>query len=717
MVNDKADWAKALQIGGRALRFEIGQIAGQAGGALLARCDRTVLLATATADPEPAEQADFLPLTVEYREKFAAAGRIPGGFFRREGRAATHEILGSRLVDRSVRPHFPDGYNRETQVLISVLSFDPDTDPELLAITAGSAALHISDIPWDGPVAGVRIARSRGELCLFPDQAMRADAELDLIVTVSRRGIVMVEGGAREVPEEDILAALETAAQGAAPLLDVQDEMRAAIGRAKPAVISPACDEERLERVRACVIPRISEIYGAQDKRIRRERMTGLIAQAAAALEEDPSAEKPAEKSSAERITAERITAEKIAHDVLREEIRRRALEGQRLDGRAPDDIRAISGLVGWLPAAHGSSLFTRGETQAMVTCTLGSGQDELLVEDLHGLHRERFLLHYNFPPYAVGEVRPLRSPGRREIGHGQLARRAVTPILPGPDEFPYTIRIDAEIASSNGSSSMATVCGASLALMDAGVPVARPVAGIAMGLIAEGERRVILSDILGDEDHLGDMDFKVAGTTAGVTAMQLDNKLGSLPHEVLAEALAQAARGRQHILAEMAKICAEPRPEPPAHAPRSIVVQIRPARIRDLIGPGGRHIQDIQRDTGAKIDVDEDGHVRITGPAGAKIREAERRVHYFTGEPVIGGIYRGEVTGVTDFGCFVQIFHGIEGLVHVSDLDRVRVEHPGDIASVGAEMMVKVMGVTKEGRLRLSRREALDASPAEVEV
>ena len=739
MTKPAALWSKTLRLGDQSLDLETGRIARQADGALLLRSGRTVMLVTAASRSEPSRHLGFFPLTVEYREKMAGAGRIPGGFLRREGRLGAHEVLGSRLVDRSIRPHFPEGFRCETQVLASVLSFDPLSDPEVLAITGASAALHVSEIPWKGPVAGVRVVRVAGEIRAFPSFEERQAADLDLLVSFSPQGLVMIEGNAAEVSEEILLTALEAARQAADPLLEAQEELRRAAGTPKREFAPPRAEAELVEKIRALLLPRVDELFGPQEKRARgrlkddllRSVEEGLAAEEADVAAEGERGQRDGDSATQpplgpdetappplgpDEIAPPRLGAREIAEDVLRQEIRRRALAGQRLDGRGPKEIRAISGEVAWLPGAHGSSVFTRGETQALVTCTLGSERDEQLIEDLHGLHKERFLLHYKFPPYSVGEVRPLRVPGRREIGHGQLARRAIRPVLPESEEFPYTIRVESEIASSNGSSSMATVCGATLAMMDAGVTLRRPVAGIAMGLIADGEQSVILSDILGDEDHLGDMDFKVAGTEAGITVVQLDNKVGSLSQEVLESALGQAREGRLHILHEMSNICPAYRDEVPAHAPRVVFRQIRPARIRDLIGPGGRHIQEVQVNTGVKVDVGDDGRVRIFGPAGAKIREAEQRIAYLTGEPEVGKIYRGQVSGVTDFGCFVQIFHGIEGLVHVSDLDRERVEHPSEVAVMGEEMVVKVLGVSQDGKLRLSRKEALDASQTDIE-
>ena len=715
MTEQAAVWRKRIRIGGQELEFEVGRIARQAGGAVLVSSGRSVVLATAVAAAETSGRAGFFPLTVIYREKLAGAGRIPGGFQRREARPTDEETLVSRLIDRSIRPFFPDGFSCETQVLTTVLSYDPDGDPVVLALSAASAALTISDIPWGRPMAGMRVARVDGELRLLPSRDDRERADLDLVVSLSRDGLVMVEGSAREVPEDAILAALDAAVAGAEPVLQLQEELRAAVGREKRGFTPPVVDEPLQRRAEQVLAPRIDSLFGPGEKQARHAAMDRLLVEvetacvglSAAEVEGTAAGAPPAPGTPSPREAAERV---------LREAIRARALEGRRLDGRGPEEVRPISGEVGWLPGAHGSALFTRGETQAMVTCTLGTSQDEQLVESLAGVRREPFLLHYTFPPYSVGEVRPLRGPGRREIGHGALARRALHPLLPDQETFPFTVRLDSEITASNGSSSMATVCGGTLALQDAGVPLRRPVAGVAMGLIVAGERSVVLTDILGDEDHLGDMDFKVAGTSEGVTAVQMDNKIGSLPRAILERALEQARRGRLHILAEMERICSGPRAQPRPHVPQVRFLRIRPARIRDLIGPGGRHIQSIQTDTGAKVDVGDDGRVRIFGSAGTRLDEAERRTRHMTGEPRVGAIYRGRVTGVMDFGCFVELFYGIEGLVHISELAEERVDHPGSVTAVGEELLVKVLGTNPEGKIQLSHRAAAGADPTEIE-
>ena len=712
----------SLAVGAQSLGFDIGRIAGQAGGAVWLTVGRAVLLATATARREAAAGLGFFPLTVEYREKMAGGGRIPGSFFRREGRATTREILCSRIVDRSIRPFFPAGFACETQALATLHSFDPAADTDVHAITAVSLALLLSDIPWAGPVAGVRVIATDGAVTTFPDPRERAAAALDLVVAVSAAGLVMVEGTAREAPEEHVLAALEAAQAAARPLLNLQAQVRGRSGRPKRDWAASRAVPEAGAIDANQIAADLDPVFAASGKEARRAALAQLVERHAAAQADarepdrvaGPAGDRDEDGGSrGEAADEERRSA---VEAVVRAEIRRRALAGRRLDGRGPSDVRPIWGEVGCLPAAHGSALFTRGETQALASCTLGSSGDEQLIEEPAGVTRDRFLLHYNFPSYSVGEVRPLRGPGRREVGHGHLARRALLPVLPEPDRFPYTLRLEAEITSSNGSSSMATVCGGCLALMDAGVPLRAPVAGIAMGLIREAGESVILSDILGDEDHLGDMDFKVAGTRDGVTAVQLDNKLGSIEPEVLARALEQARSGRLRILDAMAKVLAAPRAEVAAHAPHVERVRIRPPRIRDLIGPGGRHIQAIQQEADVTIDIGDDGAVTIFGRPGARMQTAARRVRHYTGEPDKGKIYRGRVSGVQDFGCFVELFHGIEGLVHISDLGPGRIGHPSEVAAVGDEMLVKVLGTTRDGKLQLSRAQALAADPSEVE-
>jgi len=743
------EWHCTLRAGQAPLTFETGRVAQQADGSVWIRQGSTILLVTAVSQPDAARGLDFLPLTVEYRERLAGAGRIPGNFLRRETRPGTQEILGSRLIDRSIRPFFPKTFRCETQVLASVLSYEAGADPAPMGITGASAALAISDIPWAGPVAGVRVIRLDGELLAMPTAEERERADLDLVVTVGRAGLVMVEGCADEVPEELLLAAFEAATVAAQPLLSLQETMRAEAGRPKR-LVAEAPVHDDLERLAAEQIREgLAEVFAAADKRGRRECLRALSVrveealQAASGRETAPAAAaagqpaqdaagqpaqdaagqpaqdaagQPAQDASGREAPVPPLPVSAIVGRALRAEIRRQAVAGRRIDGRDMGTVRPIAAEVSLLPGAHGSSLFTRGETQALVTCTLGAADSEQLVENLDGVQKEAFLLHYNFPPYSVGEARPLRGPGRREVGHGWLARRALLPVLPRPADYPYTIRIESEITASNGSSSMATVCGGTLAMMDAGVPLRRPVAGVAMGLIAAEGQFAILSDILGDEDHLGDMDFKVAGSSAGVTAVQLDNKIGGLPAEVLARAMEQARAARLHILAAMEQACGMPRTQAPAHAPKIITRRIRENRIRDLIGPGGRNIQGIQQETGVKIDVGQDGQLRIYAAPGAKLQEALARIEFLTGEPRVESVYQGRVTSVTGFGCFVELFHGIEGLVHISELDEQTVSDPGQVAAVGDMMKVKVLGVSPDGKIKLSRRAALEETVTSVE-
>ncbi len=684
-------WRQSVEIGKRRITFETGRIARQAESAVLVADGDTVLLVAVSAAESTKGGLGFFPLTVEYREKFSAAGRFPGGYRKREGRISDHEILSSRLIDRTIRPLFAKAFKVETQVQVTVLSYDPETDPEVLAISGGAAALHRSSLPWAGPVAGVRVARVDGRLVAMPGGEEREHATLDLVVAAGPGGLVMVEGEAAEATEAEVVEALLFAQEAAAPLCAAMEAMRTATGLDKRVLEVSEPAAELLAQVIALSREPLREATQIADKRQRRERIAAVRKVVVETL--------AGEREETDPPAADAATVEALVDDLLQEVIRESILSvRRRLDGRGPTDIRPISGEAGWLPRAHGSSLFTRGETQAMVVCTLGTGSDEQEVENLAGVHRERFLLYYNFPPYSVGEVRPLRGPGRREIGHGTLAHRALAPTLPPAAAFPYTIKIESDISESNGSSSMATVCGGALALMDAGVPITRPVAGVAMGLIMEGAAVAVLSDILGDEDHLGDMDFKVAGTERGITALQMDNKLGSLPRAVLEQALEQARIGRMHVLAEMAKVLAAPRPDLAPHAPRIAVEKIRVNRIRDLIGPGGRIIQDLQAETGTKIDVDDDGTVRIAAPGGAGLEAALRRVRELCGEPEVGSVYRGTVTGVKEFGCFVRVMGSIEGLVHASELTGL-----GEIGE-GDSMDVRVLGVDDRGRLKLAR-------------
>jgi polyribonucleotide nucleotidyltransferase len=690
-----------IRILDRTFTIEWGKVARQANGAVLVReGDSAVLVAVVAADT-PREGTDFFPLTVEYRERFSAVGRFPGGYRKREGQAGEHEILTSRLIDRSIRPLFPEGYRCEVQLLATVLACGPDGDPGILGIIGAAAALQLSDIPWDGPVAAARIARApEGGLLANPTRGERDASPVDLIVSMRGDGLVMVEGQAREASETDLLEAIGYAAERLAPMIRLLEGLRAE-GKPKKPFEAPAVDVELRRAVWQAADDAIHAAAAIADKQARRDALRatreGTLAELAAQFEG-----REAEIAAA-------------FEELLSSDFRGILLEShRRADGRGLGDIRPIACEAGWIPRVHGSALFTRGETQALVVCTLGTGSDEQEVEGLQGVRRDVFQLYYRFPSYSVGEVRPLRGPGRREIGHGNLARRALEPVLPAREVFPYTIKIESEITSSNGSSSMASVCGGCLALMDAGVPILRPVAGIAMGLIREGERIAVLSDILGDEDHLGDMDLKVAGTEAGITAVQLDNKIGALPLDLLGRALEQAREGRMHILGEMAKALPRPRAELSPHAPRVAFLKIGTHRIRDLIGSGGRVIQALQADTQTKVDVSDDGTVRIYALDAASLKLAVRRVHDLTDEPEIGRVYRGVVTGVKEFGVFVRIFEGIEGLVHASELAAGPIADPSQVAGEGDEMIVRVLG-TDRGKIRLSRKAAFGASESEI--
>ncbi len=678
---------------GRPFSIEVGRMAKQADGAATVRYGETVVLVTAVASSEPREGADFFPLTVDYQERTFAAGKIPGGFFKREGRPSEHEILVSRLIDRSLRPLFPKGFACETQVIATVLSADRENDPDIAALVGASAALQVSDIPFHGPVAAVRVGRRGGHFLISPSQNQLETSDLNLLVAAGRQAIVMVEGGAEVVPEETVLEALFLAHEAVQPLLDLQDEISRIVGKPKRAWVPPARDPHLMERVREQMGPKIKEAFSLANKQERRLRLSEIKAEARATLGE--------EYGGREQELVEALA--EVEREVLRELVLR---EGRRVDGRSPKDIRPVSCQVEVLPRTHGSALFTRGETQALVVTTLGTASDEQRVDALIGEQYKRFMLHYNFPPFSVGEVRPLRAPSRREIGHGALAERALQAVIPGEEEFPYTIRVVSEILESNGSSSMATVCGGSLSLMDAGVPIKAPVAGIAMGLVKEGEEVRILSDILGDEDHLGDMDFKVAGTAEGITALQMDIKIAGITRDLMREALYQAREGRLYILEVMARTLAKPRQKISEYAPRIVTLKIKPERIRDLIGPGGKVIRGIVEESGAKIDVEDDGTVFVSSPDAQSLSKAVERVKELTAEAEVGQIYRGVVRKVVDFGAFVEILPGIEGLLHISQLGPGRVRQVKDVLREGDEISVKVLQIDKQGKIRLSSKD-----------
>ncbi len=680
---------------GRPLWIESGRMAKQADGAVVLSYGESMVLVTVVSERKVREGIDFSPLTCDYQERTFAAGKIPGGFFKREGRPTEKETLTSRLIDRPIRPLFPDGFRSETQVIATVLSHDKENDPDVLAVTAASAALEVSDVPFFGPIGCVRVGRVQGQLVINPTVSQLEQSDLNLVVAASRDGIVMVEGGAQEVGEDAVLDALFYAFQEAQALIELQQELRAAVGKPKRDFVAPSFDEEFFRSLEQLAVPKFRTAFQIPTKQERaqavKEAEQGVLAQIAA--------QQP------ERLAECKSMCEEIKARVMREAIVR---EGRRVDGRGLKDIRPIQCEVGLLPRAHGSALFTRGETQALVTATLGTSSDEQKIDALIGEHFKKFMLHYNFPPFSVGEVRFLRSPGRREIGHGALAERAIQAVLPPEEAFPYTIRVVSEILESNGSSSMATVCGATLSLMDAGVPIRAAVAGIAMGLIKEGEEVRILSDILGDEDHLGDMDFKVAGTARGITALQMDIKIGRVTREIMQEALYQAREGRLFILEQMAQAIAEPRPHISPHAPRIVTLKIKPDKIRDLIGPGGKVIRSIIEETGVKIDVEDDGTVIVASADQKAMSRAIELIQGITAEPEVGKVYKGIVRRIVDFGAFVEILPGVDGLLHISQIGPGRVAKVSDVLREGEEVLVKVLEVDKTGKIRLSRREVL---------
>ncbi len=686
-----------VEIGGRTLTLETGKLAKQAGGAVLVTYGGTVVLVTATAASTANPNVDFLPLTVEYQERFYAVGRIPGSFFRREiGRPTEKETLTCRFIDRPLRPLFAKGYQNETQVICTVLSADKQNDPDMLAMVGASCALGISSVPFLGPIAGVRVGYVEGEYILNPTQDQLGKSRMDLIVAGTKDAVVMVEGGTDSLSEEEVLAGIFFGHESLKPILDIQEEMRAAVGKTKMTVEPKPINEELQKRVAEVAATDMQQVITTVDKMERsvahKELQDRVVEALAADFPESETEIKGLFKDLNKRMMRDRIVQ-----------------ENARIDGRRMDEIRPISCEVGALPMVHGSALFTRGETQAIVTATLGSGEDEQRVESLYGMDFNPFMLHYNFPPYCVGEVRFLRGPSRRDIGHGALATRAIKAVLPDRESFPYTLRVVSEITESNGSSSMATVCGGSMALMDAGVPIKKPVAGIAMGLIKEGDKVTVLSDILGDEDHLGDMDFKVTGTDEGITALQMDIKIAGVSKEIMGRALDQAKAGRLHILGKMSEGIAEPRAELPEHAPKIFSLQINPDKIRDLIGPGGKVIKGLSAEFGVKIDVEDSGKVSIFAPDGRVGAEVTDKIKAITEEAEIGKIYEGTVQKIVDFGAFVEILPGLDGLVHISELDTKRVENVSDVVKEGDKIKVKVLNIDQRGKIRLSRKALME--------
>jgi len=685
---EELDWA------GRTLVLETGKVARQADGSVMASYGETTLLATVVSAKAPKPGQDFFPLTVNYQEKAFAAGRIPGGYFKREGRPSERETLISRLIDRPIRPLFPDGYRNDTQVIVTVLSHDLENDPDILAMVAASAALTLSGVPFMGPVGGARVGHINGELKLNPTIEEMKTSTLDLIVAGTQDAVLMVESEAKELSEETMLEAVMLGHRGFQPVIDAI--IRLAERAAKdPRDLTIADTTEVANAVAQIAEAELRDAYKHTVKQQRYAAVDAVKAKVMTALFPEGGEPKFSKEQVGEAFKA--LQASVVRTNILD--------TGLRIDGRDVKTVRPIVAEVGILPRTHGSALFTRGETQALVVATLGTGEDEQYVDSLEGTYKERFLLHYNFPPYSVGETGRMGSPGRREIGHGKLAWRALRPMLPAPAEFPYTLRVVSEITESNGSSSMATVCGTSLALMDAGVPIKAPTAGIAMGLILKGERFAVLSDILGDEDHLGDMDFKVAGTSNGVTSLQMDIKIAGITEEIMKVALAQAKDGRLHILGEMAKAIASSRAELGEFAPRIETMKIPTDKIRDVIGSGGKVIREIVEKTGAKINIEDDGTVKVASSDGNSIKAAINWIKSIASDPEVGMIYEGTVVKTADFGAFVNFFGAKDGLVHISQLSKQRVNKTTDVVKEGDRVKVKLLGFDDRGKVRLSMR------------
>jgi polyribonucleotide nucleotidyltransferase len=696
---------ESVMLNGQPLVFETGRLAKQAHGSCLVTYGESVVLVTAVSgDERPG--IDFFPLTCDYVEKTFAAGKIPGGFFKREGRQRDDEILTSRLIDRPCRPLFPEGFRNDTQVIATVLSSDKINPTDVLAMTAASAALHISEIPWAGPIAGVRVARVDGELIAYPTFEQHAKSDIDLVVACSRDAIVMVEGGAAEASESDIIDALMFAHASAQPILELIERMRAAVGKPKRKFEKKTLPAEVAARVQELCDRDIMSASLIKDKKARYDGYKATKAKLVEALTAQLGAPRYAEL---EKLVKEEFEERK--YHVVRDYV---LSERKRIDGRDMKTIRPIVCEVGIFPRTHGSSLFQRGETQAAVTATLGTSSDEQKIDALTGERWKRFMLHYNFPPFSTGETKPLRGPGRREIGHGALAERALIRMIPDEERFPYTIRVVSEILESNGSSSMASVCGGTLSLMDAGVPIKSPVAGIAMGLISDGPlteaktRTAILSDILGDEDHLGDMDFKVCGTRKGVTAIQMDIKIAGLSREVLAQALDQAREARIFILDRMLSTLGQARTDLSKWAPRITQIKVKPDQIRLIIGPGGKTIKGIIDQTGVAIDVEDDGTVNVASADSDAVKKALDIIKGLTTEPEVGATYKGTVTRVADFGAFIEIMPGTDGLLHVSEMAHHRVEKVTDEMKEGDSVEVKVISMDRDGKIRLTRRELM---------
>ena len=686
-----------VEFSGRMLTITTGKVAKQASGAVMVRSGDTIVLVTAVATKTAKEGQDFFPLTVNYQEKAYAGGKIPGGFFKREARPSDSETLTCRLIDRPIRPLFPENFLNDTQIMATVVSADQDNDAGILAMIGASAALEVSDIPFFGPIAGVKVGRVGGTFIANPTAEQLEQSDIEIVVAASRDAVIMVEGGAAMVSEEDMLEAVFFGHNAIQPILDAQVKLKKLAGVPKRVIAPPVVDDVLKGKVKELAYQQIKEAVRLESKGERHNRIDAVAEEVKSVLLADY-------EGRGKEIAG---FLNDLEYELVREHILK---DGMRIDGRDTRTIRPIASEVGFLPRVHGSALFTRGETQALVAATLGTSVDEQRIDTLYGAGRKRFLLHYNFPPYSVGETSFRLGPGRREIGHGMLAERALSQVLPNHDDFPYTIRIVSDITESNGSSSMASVCGGALAMMDAGIPLKAPVAGIAMGLIKEGDDVAILSDILGDEDHLGDMDFKVAGTAEGVTALQMDIKITGVTREIMQKALAQAREGRLHILGKMAETMTLPRTEMSSYAPRITTIWVKTDKIRDVIGTGGKNIRGITEATGVVIDIDDTGRINIASTDKSACDQAIKMIRDLTAEAEEGKLYMGTVRKIMEFGAFVEIFPGTDGLVHISELDTARVKNVTDILNEGDKVLVKCIGIDKQGKIKLSRKEALGA-------
>ena len=684
-----------IELGGKTLTVETGKVARQAHGSATVRLGDTVILASAVEAKEIDEDQDWFPLFVDYREKAYAAGKIPGGFFKREGRPSEKETVSARLIDRTLRPLFPDGYFKEVQIMVLVLSSDQENDADVLGLIGASTALSLSQIPFHQPVAAVHVGRLNGELVANPTFSELEESDIDLVVAGTKEFVNMVEGECREVSEGDLLSALQFGHDKIKQIIGLQEELKAKLGKPKPEVEVPPEDPELVDAVTALALDKIKEANRSPEKLERQEKLDALLDSVTLEL--------------LERFPETERKIKAILEDLEKKDMRQMILEeGKRIDGRGISEVRPITCEVGVLPRTHGSAIFTRGQTQSLAVTTLGTKIDEQRVDDLEGESTKSYMLHYNFPPFSVGEIRPIRGPGRREIGHGALAERAIQPVIPNDEAFPYTVRIVSDILESNGSSSMATVCGGTLSLMDAGVPIKAPVAGIAMGLIKEENRHAVLTDILGVEDHLGDMDFKVTGTRQGITAFQMDVKIAGVDLALMEQALKDARAARLHVLDKMEQTIASPRAELSAYAPRIIILKVKPEKIGEIIGPGGKMIRSIIEESGAKIDIEDDGSVFIASVDQKAGELAQQRILKLIEEPEVGKEYLGKVRRITPFGAFVEILPNQDGLVHISELDHRRVNKVEDILSLGDQVKVKIIGIDAEGKIRLSRKACL---------